>query len=151
MKESTSPLTILQVEDTPSDAVLTARALRESEIPHTIHVVPNGQRALQFLKHADGFSDAPRPNLVLLDLSLPGMNGQEVLKAIKHDDVLKAIPVVVFTTLSTEDSQRLAYENCANSYVVKPFDLSGFMMRVQSIAAYWSQTSCSLAMSQYSR
>jgi CheY-like chemotaxis protein len=137
-------LIILQVEDTPSDAALTAHALREGDIPYAIHVVPNGQRALQFLKHAEGFRDAPRPDLILLDLNLPGMNGQEVLIAIKQDDGLKTIPVVVFTTLSSEDSQRLAYANCANSYVVKPFDFSGFMRRVQSIAQYWSQTSSPL-------
>jgi chemotaxis family two-component system response regulator Rcp1 len=104
---------ILQVEDTPSDAALTAHALRECAVPHVIHVVQNGQRALQFLKQAERFGDAPRPDLILLDLSLPGMNGHEILKAIKHDDSLKTIPVVVFTTLSTEDSQRLAHMRIA--------------------------------------
>jgi CheY-like chemotaxis protein len=127
------PLIILQIEDTPSDAVLTALALKE--------VVPDGKQALLFLQHGDGFTGAPRPDLILLDLSLPGLNGQDVLRVIKNDPALKAIPVVIFTTLDTDESQLLAYTNCANSYVVKPLDFVRFTTIVQSIAAYWSQTS----------
>ena len=145
MLTESRPLTILQVEDSPSDAALTAHALQEGHFLYSIQLASNGNHALQFLRHGEGFTDAPRPDLILLDLGLPGMNGQDVLKAIKSDDSLKAIPVVVFTTLATEESQLLAYANYANSYVVKPVDPSGFTNIVQSIVEYWSQTSSSLA------
>jgi len=129
---------ILQVEDTAADSMLTAHALKDS--PHTIRVVPDGQQALSFLQHGDGFADAPRPDLILLDLSLPGLNGHEVLKFIKNDDALKTIPIVIFSTLDTDESQRRAYQNCANSYVLKPSDFARFTAIIQSIALYWSQT-----------
>jgi CheY-like chemotaxis protein len=129
---------ILQVEDTAADSLLTANALKAS--PHTIRVIPDGQQALSFLQRGEGFADAPRPDLVLVDLSLPGLNGQEVLKFIKNDDALKTIPVVIFTTLDTDESQRRAYKNCANSYVLKPSDFAKFTAIIQSIALYWSQT-----------
>jgi CheY-like chemotaxis protein len=132
------PLMILQVEDTAADTLLTANALKD--LPHTIHVIPDGHQALLFLQHGDGFADAPRPDLILLDLSLPGLNGHEVLKFIKNDDALKTIPVVVFSTLDTDESQRRAYKNCANSYVLKPSDFAKFTATIQSIASYWSQT-----------
>jgi CheY-like chemotaxis protein len=134
------PLIILQIEDTPSDAALTAEALKESDIPYTIRVVPDGKRALGFLKNAKGFEDAPRPDLILLDLDLPGLNGGEILRIIKNDEKLKIIPVIIFTTQGTEEVQRNAYENFANSFVVKPLDFAKFMETVQSIASYWFNT-----------
>jgi chemotaxis family two-component system response regulator Rcp1 len=129
---------ILQVEDTAADSLLTAHALKDS--PHTIRLIPDGQQALAFLRRGDGFADAPRPDLILLDLSLPGLNGQEVLKLIKNNDDLKTIPVVIFSTLDTDESQSRAYKNCANSYVLKPSDFAQFKAIIQSIASYWSQT-----------
>jgi len=141
MTTETRSLIILQVEDTPSDAILTAHALKGGPVDHSIHVVGDGNKALAFLKQADGFADSPRPDLILLDLSLPGLNGHEILDVIKKDDSLRTIPVVVFTTLDNRDSQRLAYELCANSYVIKPLGLAEFTKKVQSIASYWSETS----------
>jgi CheY-like chemotaxis protein len=135
------PLTILQVEDTPSDVVLTAHALRTVGIPYLIHVVRDGQQAVAFLKRDEGFSDAPRPDMILLDLSLPRLNGHEVLRVIKSDKSLRTIPVVIFTTLDTDEGQQLAYELCANSYVVKPPDLAKFSAAIQSIVSYWGKTS----------
>jgi two-component system, chemotaxis family, response regulator Rcp1 len=132
--------TILQVEDTPSDAALTARALKASGIPHWIQIVTDGEQALAFLTRRAKFADAPRPDLVLLDLGLPGLTGHDVLNVIKHDDDLRSIPVVVFTTLDTEESQILAYERFANSYVVKPSDLSSFIAKIQAIVSYWFDT-----------
>jgi chemotaxis family two-component system response regulator Rcp1 len=137
----TRPLTILQVEDTPSDVVLTDYALKGGEIPYLIHVVRDGLQAVAFLKRDEGFSDAPRPHMILLDLSLPRLNGHEVLRVIKSDDSLRTIPVIIFTTLDTDESQKLAYELCANSYVVKPLDLAKFTSVIQSIASYWGKTS----------
>jgi two-component system, chemotaxis family, response regulator Rcp1 len=137
---STRPLNILQVEDTPSDALLTAHALNSAGIPHSIKVIGDGEHALTFLKAADMTSTA-RPDLILLDWSLPGMNGNQVLQFIKADPALKVIPVVIFTTQASDANQLLAYEHYANSYVLKPSDLDGFVSAVQSIATYWSQTS----------
>jgi CheY-like chemotaxis protein len=138
MPNNGRPLMILQVEDTVADSILTANALKN--LPHTIRVIPDGQQALSFLQHGDGFGDAPRPDLILLDLSLPGLNGQEVLKFIKNDAALKTIPVVIFSTLDTDESQRRAYSNRANSYVLKPSNFTKFTEVIQSIALYWSQT-----------
>jgi len=134
-------LTILQVEDTRSDAVLTAAALTAGGIPHVIHVVNDGKKAIAFLQHGPGYADSPRPDLILLDLGLPGLSGQEVLRFIKGDEILQTIPVVVFTTVDTDVSQQMAYKLHANSYVVKPMDLPAFTHIIQSIAAYWSEIS----------
>jgi two-component system, chemotaxis family, response regulator Rcp1 len=134
------PINILQVEDTPSDALLTAHALNSAGIPHSIQVIGDGEQAIAFLKAADR-ENATRPDLILLDWSLPGMNGNEVLQFIKADPASKVIPVVIFTTQDSHANQLLAYEHCANSYVLKPSDLEGFVSAVQSIATYWSQTS----------
>jgi CheY-like chemotaxis protein len=134
-------INILQVEDTPSDAVLTEHALKSSGVPHSTRVITNGSDAITFLKNRDESHDGPRPDLILLDLSLPGVNGHEVLKFIKGDPELKRIPVVIFSTLASDESQLTAYGNSANSYVVKPLDLATFTSTVQSIALYWSQTS----------
>src|SRR5277367_6008368 len=124
-------LTILQVEDTPSDAILTAHALQTGDVPYSIHVVQDGRQAICFLNRQEGFANAPRPDLIILDLNLPGLDGHEVLKFIKDDEGLRAIPVVVFTTLATKESQLKAYEGRANSYVVKPQDLDSFTEKIQ--------------------
>ena len=86
------------------------------------------------------FADSPRSDLVLLDSGLPGLTGHDVLNVIKHADDLRSIPVVVFTTLDTEESQILACERFANSYVVKPSDLSSFTGKIQAIVSYWFHT-----------
>ena len=134
------PLTILQVEDNPSDVALTAYALKASGISHSVHVVNDGGQALAFLRSPDDPAH-PRPDLILLDMSLPGMNGHEVLREIKCDSALKAIPVVIFSTLDSDRAQQLAYELQANSYVVKPQELARFVAAMRAIESYWSNTS----------
>ena len=136
MPSSNCPLVILQIEDSPSDALLTAFALKD--LNNTVHSVPDGKQALVFLRQSAAFADAPRPDLILLDLELPGMNGFDVLNFIKSDAALKSIPVVVFSTLDTGESHLRATQNGANSYVVKPGDFAKFTAVVQSIALYWS-------------
>jgi CheY-like chemotaxis protein len=133
-------LTILQVEDSPSDAALTAYALKMNGVPHSIHVVTDGRQAMQFLHRSGGHEHAPRPDLILLDLSLPGDDGHEVLRKIKNDSDLKAIPVIIFSTFDASAAQRVAYELHASSYVVKPNQLSTFVAAVQAIESYWSRT-----------
>jgi CheY-like chemotaxis protein len=134
------PLRILQVEDTLSDVLLTARALNKAQIPHSMLVVPDGRQAIEFLKRGEGFEVGGRPDLILLDLSLTGVNGEEVLEFIKTTEALKAIPVVIFTTQDSDETQLRAYQRCANSYVVKPLDPAKFTTAVQSVVSYWSQT-----------
>src|ERR1700683_2762108 len=112
------PITILQVEDTAADAQLTARAMNLVNIPHSLHVVTDGAKALEFLQRTGIYSKAPRPDLILLDLELPKLNGNEVLEFIKGDEQLKTIPVVIFSTQDTAASKKHAYELHANSYVV---------------------------------
>jgi chemotaxis family two-component system response regulator Rcp1 len=134
------PLTILQVEDTPSDAQLTAYAMHLADIPHSLHLVTDGAQALDFLKRVGRYGDAPRPDLLLLDLDLPRLHGSEVLEFIKGDDGLKTIPVIIFSSSDTAQNKRHAYELHANSYVVKPMDLDAFTKKVRSIADYWCNT-----------
>jgi chemotaxis family two-component system response regulator Rcp1 len=134
-------LSILQVEDTPSDAHLTAYAMHLADVPHSLHVVTDGSQALDFLKRAGRYADAPRPDLILLDLDLPRLHGSKVLEFIKQDDGLKTIPVIIFSTSDTAESKKHAYELHANSYVVKPMDLAAFTKKVRSIADYWCNTS----------
>lgn len=135
------PLTILQVEDTPSDAQLTAYAMDLADVPHSLHVVTDGTQAIDFLKRSGQYRDAPRPDLILLDLELPRLNGNEVLEFIRADATLKTLPVIIFSTCDTAESKRHAYELHANSYVVKPMDMTSFMRKVKSIADYWCNTS----------
>ena len=140
MKLLNRQLTILQVEDTASDVELTAYALKRSGIPHSVHVVTDGEQAMRFLTRGAGFKEAPRPDLVLLHLNLPILDGHEVPRLIKQDAALKSIPVIIFSTSEAVEAQRLAYELQANSYVVKPMDFASLMTAVQSIEAYWSKT-----------
>jgi two-component system, chemotaxis family, response regulator Rcp1 len=135
------PLRILQVEDTPADAELTFYAMRDGGVPYSLQVVTDGEQALAFLKHSEPYCDAPRPDLILLDMDLPGVTGDQVLEFIKNHDDLKTIPVIIFSSCDTSDSKKHAYELYANSYVVKPMDMATFKQKVQSIAEYWRNTS----------
>ncbi len=135
------PLIILQVEDTLSDAQMTAYALDLGEISHSMHVVSDGSQAMDFLRRTGQYCYAPRPDLILLDLELPILGGNEVLEFIKSDNHFKAIPVIIFSTQDTAESKAHAYELHANSYVVKPMDMATFVKRVQSIGDYWCNTS----------
>jgi CheY-like chemotaxis protein len=129
------PFVILQIEDTPSDVVLTKRALEA--FPHIMHVAQDGEQAMALLQDGDGFNPPVRPDLILLDLSLPVLNGYDVLRLIKNDDSLRSIPVIVFSTLDTEESREYALAQQADSYVAKPMDFVGFTTMIQSIATQW--------------
>ena len=132
---------ILLVEDNPGDARLTLEALTESSIGKKgLTVVQDGVEALAFLHREGKYARAPRPDLILLDLNMPKMNGQAVLAEIKKDEVLKSIPVVVFTTSQSEDDVYRCYDLRANSYVTKPMDFDGFMATVKCIHSYWLET-----------
>jgi chemotaxis family two-component system response regulator Rcp1 len=134
-------LLILQVEDTPTDAMLTARAMALGDVNYAIQVVNDGAQAIAYLTQKEPYLRAPRPDLILLDLDLPKLNGNEVLRIIKADENLRTIPVIIFSTSESAENKQHAYELHANSYVVKPIDIETFTTRVQAIAEYWSKTS----------
>ena len=131
------PIEILLVEDNPGDVRLTREALKDSKILNRLHVVEDGVDALDFLYRRGAYTQAPRPDLILLDLNLPGKNGREVLAEIKADTVLKTIPVVILTTSHAEEDILKAYGLHANCYIIKPVDLSQFVNIVRAVETFW--------------
>lgn len=128
---------ILMVEDNPGDVRLTREALKGAKVWNQVHVVEDGVAALDYLYRRPPYEAAPRPDLILLDLNLPKMDGREVLAVIKSDPSLKRIPVVVLTTSQAEEDVLRAYNLNANCYVTKPVDLHQFNRIVQVIEDFW--------------
>ena len=131
------PIEILLVEDSPGDVRLTIEALKEGKILNNLSLAKDGVEALAFLRKEGKYTDATRPDLILLDLNLPKKNGQEVLAEIKNDITLKRIPVVILTISKMEEDILKTYENHANCYIVKPVDLDQFLGVVKSIEDFW--------------
>ena len=131
------PVEILMVEDNPGDVRLTMEALRETKVNNNLNVVKDGAEALAFLNRKGEYSDAARPDLILLDLNIPGKDGREVLEEIKVDEQLGRIPVVILTTSRAEEDILKTYDLHANCYITKPVDLSQFIRVVQSIETFW--------------
>jgi chemotaxis family two-component system response regulator Rcp1 len=131
------PIEILLVEDNPDDADLTLGALREGRVRNRVSVVDDGVEALAFLYRQGRHLQAPRPDLILLDLNLPRKNGREVLAEIKQDPDLRRIPVVIMTSSDDEKDILAAYDLHVNCYVTKPVDLDQFIKVVQSIEHFW--------------
>ncbi len=134
---SAQPIEILLVEDDDDDVLLTKKAMENDQILNRVHRVEDGIEALEFLRHEGPFENAPRPDLILLDLNMPRMDGREFLKEFKQDDNLRLIPVVVLTTSDSESDIASSYEFQANSYITKPVDLNQFRAVVKSIKDYW--------------
>jgi two-component system, chemotaxis family, response regulator Rcp1 len=132
-----TPAQILLVEDSPSDIRLTQKVLTDARIANDLHVVKDGVDALAFVRREGQYADAAAPDLILLDLNLPRMDGREVLRAIKSDPNLHNIPVIVLTTSRQERDVLESYEMHANSYIAKPIDLGEFIDVVRSIEGYW--------------
>lgn len=128
---------ILLVEDNPADARLVREALAESDVVAELHWVSSGEEALSFLRHEPPFTKSPTPDLVLLDLNLPGLKGQEVLVEMKSDPALLSIPVVVLTSSGAKQDVLDAYGAHVNSYVVKPTDFEQFLALMGTIQTYW--------------
>jgi len=131
------PIEILMVEDNPGDVRLTREALKGGKVSNEIHAVTDGVAALDFLHRRAPHENAPRPDLVLLDLNLPKKDGREVLAAMKADASLKTIPVVVLTTSQAEEDVMRAYKLSCNCYVTKPVDFEQFTRIVQAIEQFW--------------
>lgn len=134
------PVEILLVEDNPADVRLMQEAFREGEVRNSMSVVADGMAAMSFLRREGIYGDAPRPNLILLDLNLPRKNGHEVLAEIKLDAKLRAIPVVVLTTSSASEDVLAAYNLHANCYITKPADVARFFQVVNSVNDFWLHT-----------
>lgn len=131
------PIEILLVEDNPGDVRLTREALRDGKVRNTLHAVEGGELALDFLHRRGAYADVNRPDLILLDLKLPGKSGLEVLAEIKADVALRCIPVVILTSSQAEQDIARSYDLHANAYVSKPVDLDRFIEAVKAIEGFW--------------
>jgi CheY-like chemotaxis protein len=131
------PVEILLVEDSPSDSELTLEALKEAKVRNHLSIVEDGVQAIEFLRRQGNYTQAPRPDLIMLDLNLPRKDGREVLAEIKSDANLKTIPVVVLTTSRAEQDVLRAYEHHANCYINKPVDFEQFLGVVRTIETFW--------------
>ena len=134
-----NPAQVLLVEDNEDDVELTLEALKDSAVRMAIHVVSDGEAAMAFLRGEGQYADKPRPDLVLLDLNLPIMDGREVLKEIREDPDLTNLPVVVLTMSSAEEDICKAYELHANCYITKPVDFMKFAEIIKKIEGFWLQ------------
>jgi CheY-like chemotaxis protein len=128
---------ILLVEDSPGDVRLTEEALKEGKVWNRLSVVGDGESAMQFLRGEGDYANAPRPDLILLDLNLPGKDGREVLSEVKQDGELRSIPVVVLTTSKGEEDVIDSYEAHANAFINKPVDLDEFLNVVRKMEEFW--------------
>ena len=133
------PAQVLLIEDNEDDVELTLEALKDSKIRINVHVISDGISAMKFLRRQDGYEDKPRPDLVLLDLNLPLMDGREVLKEIREDINLTDLPVVVLTTSQNEEDILKVYKLHANCYISKPVDFIKFSEIVRQIEGFWFQ------------
>jgi CheY-like chemotaxis protein len=141
MTESTGtgagPMEVLLVEDSPGDVRLTREAFKDVKVHINLHVASDGAEAMAFLGREGAHSNAPRPDLILLDLNLPKKDGRQVLVEIKESPTLKVIPVVILTTSASEADILRSYQLNANCYITKPVDLDEFLRVVKSIDNFW--------------
>jgi CheY-like chemotaxis protein len=128
---------VLLVEDDPGDVLMTQEAFEHYKIRNKLHVVSDGEQAVQFLRREGEYADAVRPDLILLDLNLPRVDGREVLAQVKGDDQLRSIPVVVLTTSEAEEDILRSYHLHANAYVTKPVDFDRFLDVVRKIDEFF--------------
>jgi two-component system response regulator len=134
------PLDVLLVEDSPSDAELTRKAFQRQQIDMRLHHVWDGVECLSFLERSEPFTHAPRPDLILLDLNMPRMDGREVLRKVKGNHHLSPIPVIILTTGSEKTDITEAYRSHANAYLIKPVDLERFFSLIGELRRFWMET-----------
>ena len=131
------PIEILLIEDNPGDVRLTKEVLKEGKVRNHLQIVGDGVEAMAFLHKENNYAEAPRPDLILLDLNLPKKDGREVLQEIKADHQLRTIPVVVLTTSAADEDILRSYDLAANCYITKPVDLYQFIKVIRSIETFW--------------
>ena len=137
MADNSRLVDVLLVEDDEGDVLMTKEAFEYYKIRNRLHVVSDGDQALQFLRQTGPFADAPRPGLILLDVNLPRRSGLEVLAELKQDPELLLIPVVMLTTSKAEEDILKSYDLHANAYVAKPVDLARFFEVIQALEGFW--------------
>lgn len=137
MQNSVRPIEILLVEDSRMDIKLTQEALREGKLRNNLHVVMDGEDAMTFLSRKGPYQDAPRPDIILLDLNLPRKDGREVLAEIKSSPDWMRIPVIILTTSRAEEDIIKTYNLHVNCYVIKPVDMQQFIDAIKSISSFW--------------
>ncbi|SDJ88819.1 Response regulator receiver domain-containing protein [Halovenus aranensis] len=135
--EEGKPIEILLAEDNPGDVKLTEKALEHGDILNNLHAVENGVEAMKFLEQEGEYSDAPMPDLFLLDLNMPKKDGRDVLAEMDDDPELRRIPVVVLTSSDAEEDVVKSYELSANAYLTKPVDFDGFVDIVNRLEDFW--------------
>lgn len=128
---------ILVVEDNPGDVRLITEALKKSNLSATLHVVSDGEQALQFLERSEPYENAPLPDLMLLDLNLPRLSGEEVLAELKTHPTNRRIPVIVLTSSQAQEDILKAYDRHANCYIVKPTNLKDFFYVINDLETFW--------------
>lgn len=133
------PVEILLAEDNPGDVRLTEKALEQGKLANNLHITNDGVEVLEFLRQEGEYANAPRPDLILLDLNMPRKDGQEVLEELQNDDDLCRIPVVVLTSSESEADIAKSYERNANAYLTKPVDFDGFVEIVNRLENFWFQ------------
>lgn len=131
------PIEVLLIEDNPADIRLTREGLKDAKVANNLTAVTDGQRALDLLHRRGDYAATRRPDVVILDLNLPGMDGREVLRRMKSDPSLRTIPVVIMTSSEAEADILKAYELYANCFITKPLDFSSFMRVVHAIDDFW--------------
>jgi len=131
------PIEILLVEDNPAEVRLTIEGLKEARVANNLSAVMDGDSAIEFLHRRGKYKNAPSPDLILLDLNLPGLDGRAVLRHIKEDPELKVTPVVIITSSEAESDIIKSYEAHANCFISKPIDFEGFTQVVRSIENFW--------------
>jgi chemotaxis family two-component system response regulator Rcp1 len=136
-KPASQPIRILMVEDDPADVRLAREALKSKRMHIIMHDVPDGVEAMAFLRKEGAYADMPRPDLILLDLNMPRMDGREVLAELKNDPKLRRIPVIVLTTSQGEEDILAAYNMNANCYITKPVGWKQFIKVVELIEDFW--------------
>lgn len=135
--QTAKQIEILLIEDNEGDVGLVEEVFHEAEIMNNLNIAEDGEEAILFLRKEGKFSNVPGPDIILLDLNLPGKDGREVLKEIKEDDELKRIPVVILTTSKAEEDILKSYNLHANSYITKPVDFDQFIKVIKSIENFW--------------
>ena len=135
--QTAKQIEILLVEDNEGDVGLVEEVFQEAKIMNNLNIAEDGEEAILFLRKEGKFSNVPSPDIILLDLNLPGKDGREVLKEIKEDDELKRIPVVILTTSKAEGDILKSYNLHANSYITKPVDFDQFIKVIKSIENFW--------------
>jgi CheY-like chemotaxis protein len=135
--EKNKTVDILLIEDNPGDVRLTIEALKDCKIMNNLNVVENGLKAMKYLRKEEEYKDKQLPDLILLDLNIPKINGHEVLAEIKNDPMLKIIPVVILTSSSSDEDILTTYELHANCFITKPVDIEQFIKIVQYVGDFW--------------